>query len=187
LKKSSIYTGFGDKGKTSLASGATISKTNPHVEAYGTIDELNTWIGLLVTEMEETGIVALLHWIQHKLFAIGAYMATDTTLSVLRNENRITSEHIARIEQEIDAFDSELPALHAFVLPGGCRANALANVCRTVCRRAEREIVRLYETISGDENTLIFINRLSDLLFVVARYANFQKKVDEIIWDNTCK
>lgn len=186
MKKTSIYTGFGDTGMTSLVGSVPVSKTHPRVEAYGTIDELNSFIGLLLTEIEDTRIIAILRWVQQKMFAIGSCLATDTEQTTLKNECHITSGDIARIEQGIDLFDSELPELSAFVLPGGCPSNALANICRTVCRRAEREIVRLQETIFCHKNILIFINRLSDLLFVIARHENFRKKVDEIIWDKIC-
>ena len=211
MKKAAIYTGTGDQGMTSLVGGVKVAKTHQRLEAYGTIDELNSFIGLLLTEIDDERIIGLLQWVQHKLCSIGSCLATGTGQTKIKSETRITTENILQLEQGIDLFDSELPDLKAFVLPGGCRSAALAHVCRTVCRRAEREIYRLNETIPVsredsqdaeakkqemctlnetipvDENILVFINRLSDLLFVIARHESFEKKVEEICWNNICK
>ena len=170
MKKSVIYTGTGDKGTTSLVGGQRVSKASERIESYGTIDELNSFIGLLITAMEEGPDADFLSFVQHKLFNIGSYLATDQETTEIQVPSRVTEESVARIEREIDRLDAELPKMRAFILPGGCRSAALAHVCRTVCRRAEREIYRLVETaVPVEELVLKFINRLSDYLFVLAR------------------
>jgi cob(I)alamin adenosyltransferase len=186
MKKSYLYTGSGDKGTTSLVGGQRVSKTHPRLEAYGTIDELNSFIGLLMTEVETEEISDLLQFIQHKLFAIGACLATDTAAAAVKSASRIIPENIQRIEQSIDRLDSSLPKMTGFILPGGCRSAALAHVCRTICRRAERQIYRLTTESAVEEFVFFFMNRLSDLLFVIARNECVQKKGAEIIWDNAC-
>lgn len=189
MEKSKIYTGGGDKGKTSLVGGFRVSKTHPRLEAYGTIDELNSFVGLLRAEIEDDSTNELLLFIQSKLFTIGSYLATDPTKTEYKIESHITEDSIVRIEQAIDVLDSELPKMKAFVLPGGARSAALAHVCRTVCRRAERNIYRLVESdeVEIEEPVLIFMNRLSDFLFVLARKECLLKKGEEIFWNNTCK
>jgi cob(I)alamin adenosyltransferase len=186
MKKSIVYTGTGDKGMTSLVGGQRVAKTHPRLEAYGTIDELNAFLGLLMTDIDDTETLNLLQFIQHKLFSAGSCLATDTTHTSLKTESRITPENIQRLEQGIDRIDSELPGMTGFVLPGGCRSAALAHVCRTVCRRAERQIYHLAEDAHVDETILIFMNRISDLLFVIARSECLCKNRHEIIWDNAC-
>jgi ATP:cob(I)alamin adenosyltransferase len=166
----SLYTRLGDKGKTSLVGGVQESKTHQRLEAYGAIDELNSFIGLLRTEIVDTRKNELIQWVQHKLFSVGSCLATDTEQTKLKPECLITAENILRLEEGIDLFDSELPEMRTFILPGGCRSAALAHVCRTVCRRAEREIFRLNEIIPIHDCLLVFVNRLSDLLFVIARH-----------------
>ena len=165
MKKSIIYTGTGDKGTTSLVGGERVSKAHQRIESYGTVDELNSFIGLLITSLEEKADQDFLLFIQHKLFTIGSYLAT---------------------EREIDRLDNELPKMRNFILPGGSRPASLAHVCRTVCRRAERQIYRLAETIPVEEPVLVFINRLSDYLFVLARKECIRNNGKEIIWDYTC-
>lgn len=190
MKKSTIYTKTGDKGTTALVGGFRVSKTHPRLEAYGTIDELNAFIGLLNEEDDVTAdddIRELLLFIQSKLFTVGSYLATDPTRTDYKIESRITVDSIERLEQAIDLIDSGLPKMKTFVLPGGSRAAALAHVCRTVCRRAERAIYRLTETAEIEEPVLIFMNRMSDFLFVLARKLCILKKGEEIFWNNTCK
>jgi cob(I)alamin adenosyltransferase len=180
-KKISIYTGQGDHGMTSLVGGVRVSKTHPRLEAYGTIDELNSFIGLLITEIEDNRIIGLMQSVQQTLFTVSASLATDTEKTKLKPNSLITDEDIRQLEQGIDLLDDELPELKEFILPGGCRSAALAHVCRTVCRRAERAMCRLNESIPADESALIYINRLSDLLFIIARYENFRKNIAQII------
>lgn len=186
MKKSVIYTGTGDKGTTSLVGGQRVSKASERIESYGTIDELNSFIGLLMTAMEEGPDTEFLSFVQHKLFNIGSYLATDQETTEIQVPSRVSEESVERMEREIDRIDGELPKMKAFILPGGCRSAALAHVCRTVCRRAEREIYRLVETAPVEDLVLKFINRLSDYLFVLARKECIQHNGKEIIWDYTC-
>ena len=186
LKKSIIYTGTGDKGTTSLVGGQRVSKAHQRIESYGTIDELNSFIGLLISAIEGEEDKEFLSFIQHKLFTIGSYLATDQETTELKIESKVTPESISRIETEIDKIDGALPKLKAFVLPGGCRSASLAHVCRTVCRRAEREIYRLCENYPVEEPVLVFMNRLSDYFFVLARKECIQNNGKEIFWDYTC-
>ena len=185
MKKSIIYTGTGDKGTTSLV-GERVSKAHQRIESYGTVDELNSFIGLLITSLEEKADQDFLLFIQHKLFTIGSYLATDQENTELKVESKVMPETITRIEREIDRLDNELPKMRNFILPGGSRPASLAHVCRTVCRRAERQIYRLAETIPVEEPVLVFINRLSDYLFVLARKECIRNNGKEIIWDYTC-
>lgn len=186
MKKSIIYTGTGDKGTTSLVGGERVSKAHQRIESYGTVDELNSFIGLLITSLEEKADQDFLLFIQHKLFTIGSYLATNPESTELKIESKVMPETIIRIEREIDRLDNELPKMRNFILPGGSRSASLAHVCRTVCRRAERQIYRLAETIPVEEPVLIFINRLSDYLFVLARKECIRNNGKEIIWDYTC-
>jgi cob(I)alamin adenosyltransferase len=186
MKKSLLYTGGGDKGMTSLVGGQRVSKTHLRLEAYGTIDELNSFIGLLITEVKDEKDIDLLQFIQHKLFAVGSNLATETEHAALNPASRITAEHIRRLEAHIDLIDTDLPKMSGFVLPGGSRSAALAHVCRTVCRRAERQIYRLAAENPVEENVLVLMNRLSDLLFIMARSECIREKGSEIIWDNAC-
>jgi cob(I)alamin adenosyltransferase len=176
-KRKSIYTGQGDRGMTALVGGVRVTKTHPRLEAYGTIDELNSFIGLLIIEIEEEKIVGLMQSVQQTLFTISTFLATDTSKTTLRPHSLITNEHIRQLEQGIDVLDDELPELNEFIIPGGCHSAALAHVCRTVCRRAERAMYRLKESIQVDESSLIYINRLSDLLFVIARHEILRKNI----------
>ena len=189
MGKSKLYTGGGDKGKTSLVGGFRVSKTHPRIEAYGTVDELNSFIGLLIEEICDADNYTreLLLFIQSKLFTVGSYLATDPSKTEYKIESLITDDSIKRIEDTIDLIDSKLPKMTAFVLPGGSRSAALAHVCRTVCRRAERNIYQVAETNEVEESVLVFMNRLSDLLFVIARWECVLKKGEEIFWNNTCK
>lgn len=186
MTKSLIYTRTGDKGKTSLVGGQRVSKAHRRIESYGTIDELNSFIGLLMTSLEEQEDLDFLLFVQHRLFTIGSYLATDQATTELRIESKVTPECITKIEQEIDRIDESLPKMTNFVLPGGCRSASLAHVCRTVCRRAERRIYGLAEESEVEDLVLIFINRLSDYLFVMARKECLKNNGKEIIWDYTC-
>lgn len=145
MKKSIIYTGTGDKGETSLVGGKRVSKQDIRLESYGTIDELNAHIGFLRTllppNMHDDAHTLL--DIQHRLFSIGSYLATDTSDTALRDASRVYPEDIEQLEQRIDFLDSTLPPLRNFILPGGTTSSAQAHVCRTVCRRAERRHMRI--------------------------------------------
>ncbi|MDR2810695.1 MAG: cob(I)yrinic acid a,c-diamide adenosyltransferase [Tannerellaceae bacterium] len=186
MNKSVVYTRTGDSGTTSLVGGKRVTKTDTRIESYGTIDELNAFVGLLMTEINEKEDLDFLHFIQHKLFTVGSYLATDKESAELKIESKVTSESIVRIEREIDRIDGTLPRMKNFVLPGGCRSAALSHVCRTVCRRAERQIYRLHEIATIEEPALIFVNRLSDYFFVLARKECIKNNGEEIIWDYSC-
>ena len=187
MKKSLVYTKTGDKGTTSLVGGSRVSKTHIRLEAYGTIDELNSHLGWLHTYLLDESDRDFILGIQHKLFAIGSHLATDQENTELKVESKVMPETITRIEREIDRLDNELPKMRNFILPGGSRPASLAHVCRTVCRRAERQIYRLAEINSWLKNLSWFLlNRLSDYLFVLARKECIRNNGKEIIWDYTC-
>ena len=136
MKKSMIYTKTGDKGTTSLVGGTRVPKTHIRLEAYGTVDELNSYLGLLQTYLTDEEDKQIIFRVQNKLFSVGSYLATDQTQIDLRMESRIEDEDIRMLEQAIDVIDNELPPLNAFILPGGDRGAAVGHICRTVCRRA---------------------------------------------------
>lgn len=190
MKKSLIYTRTGDKGTTSLVGGVRVPKTHARLEAYGTMDELNAQIGYLISLMEDGEDKEMLKFVQHKLFTLGSYLATDTSKMNLGTESHILPEHVARLEQAIDETDASLPELRAFILPGGSLAASVCHICRTVCRRAERRILALEEMDEKceiDENVKQFVNRLSDYLFILSRKLNQLTRHDEIYWDKSCK
>ena len=178
-----IYTKTGDHGTTSLVGGERISKSCERIESYGTIDELNSYVGLLVTYCTDEMDKNMLQTIQNKLFVIGGYLATDTSKTAVRQSLILDEDNVKAIEAEIDRIDQLLPPLRVFILPGGSRAAALCNVCRTVCRRAERCIIRLMEAGAEiDDNVLSYVNRLSDYFFLLSRKLNADNKIEDIIW-----
>lgn len=190
MKKSNVYTRTGDDGTTSLVGGVRIPKHHIRLEAYGTIDELNAHIGMLVSMMDgESPQKEALRYAQHKLFAVGAYLATDQRQTDLHPDSHISAESIARLERIIDETDAGLPPLHRFVLPGGSCPAAVCHVCRTICRRAERRILQLEEEeqIEIDSKVKQFVNRLSDYLFVLSRQLNILTHTEEIFWDKGCE
>lgn len=187
MKKSMVYTKTGDTGMTSLVGGVRVSKTHPRLEAYGTIDELNSQIGLLITYISDMADRENLLEIQRKLFSVGSYLATDQDYKELRPQSIIYSEDVANLEHLIDEIDALLPPLKLFVLPGGSQAAAVCHVCRTVCRRAERCILSLAETVNIDSVLIAYINRLSDYFFVLSRRLNNLNGESEIIWRKSCK
>ena len=177
-----IYTRTGDRGTTRLASGAEVSKSHLRVEAYGAVDETNACLGM--ARLDATGALdAMLARIQNELFDLGADRATPAEAGETPGARlRIVESQVARLEAEIDAMNAEMPALTSFVLPGGTPAAAALHLARTVCRRAEREAVRLVEAGEIVEGPAMrYLNRLSDLLFVAARYAN-DKGAGEVLW-----
>lgn len=187
MKKSLVYTKTGDRGTTGLIGGTRIPKSHIRLEAYGTVDELNSNIGLLITYLNgEHDREFLLH-VQNKLFAVGSHLATDQEKVQLKDASIITLADIERMEREIDAMDEILPPLTAFVLPGGAPGAAVCHICRTVCRRAERRILALAETCQISPELLAYVNRLSDYLFVLSRKINFNEGKVEIFWNNSCK
>ena len=182
-----IYTKTGDKGTTSLVGGTRVSKTHIRLEAYGTVDELNANLGVLVSYLSDEEDRKLVCHIQDRLFTVGSNLATDLEKTELKCASIIHPEEIQRIEQEIDRLDTLLPPLRAFILPGGSRGASVCHVCRTVCRRAERRILALAEHYKVDSELLAYVNRLSDYLFVLSRKINLDEKKDEIFWDNSCR
>ncbi|MBE0526768.1 MAG: cob(I)yrinic acid a,c-diamide adenosyltransferase [Candidatus Thorarchaeota archaeon] len=172
-----IYTRAGDKGKTGLLSGEQIDKADPRVESYGTVDELGTFLGVAKVH-SSTRIAEYIHNIQLKLFLINAELATNPDSlesgDPLRNLERVTSTDVDFLEKIADELSEELPLLTNFVIPGGTKASAFLHVCRTVCRRAERRIVHLANSYPVNEDLIKYINRLSDLLFVMSRYENIE-------------
>jgi len=166
-----------------LAGGERVSKTNPRIEAYGTIDELNAFIACLLEEIDNEQDRRFLLKIQYNLFTLSSYLASEEGTTTCL----ITEEDVKEIESEMDEIDALLPSLKYFILPGGCKGNALAHVCRTVCRRAERNIFKIPGVDKMDKNSLQYINRLSDYFFLLSRKQNFLKNISEIIWENPCK
>lgn len=187
MRKSLVYTKTGDKGTTSLVGGTRVPKTHIRLEAYGTVDELNAHLGWLHSYLLEGSDREFILSVQHKLFTIGSHLATDREKIQLKEASIITQNDVERIEAEIDKLDEHLPELHGFIIPGGSRASAVCHVCRTICRRAERRILTLSETCTISPELLVYINRLSDYLFVLSRKINFDQQNGEIFWDNTCK
>lgn len=183
----SVITKRGDSGETDLMFGRRSPKTAPRIEAYGTVDELNSHLGWLHTYLQEESDRDFILSIQHKLFAIGSHLATDQEKMQLKPASIITPEHVESIEREIDKLDEQLPELCAFIIPGGSRGAAVCHVCRTICRRAERRILALSETCTISPEVLAFVNRLSDYLFVLSRKINFDEQNNEIFWDNSWK
>ena len=176
-----LYTRTGDSGETSLFDGTRVSKHDPRVVAYGEVDELNAWLGFVRASEIDADIDAELVQIQRDLFALGAQLADPAD----KIANRVTKaalgdEDVTRLEQLIDRLETEVPPLRRFILAGGTPAGAALHVARTVCRRAERRIVSL--TPSTDPVLLQYVNRLSDLLFVLARAVNCRAGAPETEW-----
>jgi cob(I)alamin adenosyltransferase len=174
-----IYTGAGDKGKTSLFSGERVTKADPRIEAYGDLDELNSILGALSAHLSaEEELATELQQIQCDLFQGGAWLATNPDSAAMGALKEISAEQIAFLEKAIDRFEKELPALKSFILPGGHITAAWAHVARTVCRRCERKVVPLLGKMAKGkaaepyQRLLVYLNRLSDYLFMLARQCN---------------
>ena len=178
-----IYTKTGDKGETGLFGGERVSKNSLRIEAYGTIDELNAFIGLAVIEVSDRSVKYLLQKIQNWLFSIGADLATpDNEKTKKLNIFRTPEQYYLYIEKEIDKYESKLDKLRNFILPGGTKGAALLHICRTITRRAERLVVALNSTVKIGNNIIIYLNRLSDLFFVLARFDNTVTGTPDIEW-----
>ena len=184
MKKSKIYTRGGDAGTTSLIGGDRVKKCSLRLETYGTVDELSAHLGLLHSMVEAPD--SLIPWIQSRLFDMGTHLAMPCYEDGKVPPCTIGEKEVQCLENQIDELDAQLPPLHAFILPGGTMAAAQCHVCRTVCRRAERLIIALAEEAPVCPFVVTFINRLSDFLFVYARYINKMEGVDEISWKNDC-
>ncbi len=176
-----IYTKFGDTGETALYGGTRIPKDALQIEALGTVDELNAYIGYVGTFIEDTDIADLLECIQNHLFSLGADLATPAS-HTKSSEMQISADFTMEMEKAIDTFSDELPPLTKFILPGGGTAGAVLHVARAVCRRSERCVVRLTREVEVNPEIIRFLNRLSDLLFVMARVVNHRSQMSEPIW-----
>lgn len=177
-----IYTRTGDDGTTGLIGGTRVKKYNIRLEAYGTVDELNSYIGLIRSLMKDYPCDAVLEKIQIKLFVIGANLATEIAGEMIKQQVPCRESDIQFLENEMDRMIEVLPPLNHFILPGGSQANAFCHVARTVCRRAERRIVELSEKSEVDTILIKYINRLSDYLFVLSRKISMDLKTPEILW-----
>lgn len=171
---------------TSLFGGRKVSKDALRIDAYGAVDELNSMIGLIRSFKPHSSIDMVLHSIQNDLFVVGADLATPIGIKKL-TVMRIQKSHVTALEKTIDSLDAKLPALKTFVLPGGSTNASLLHFARTICRRAERRIVQLSRKENIGESITSYMNRLSDLLFVLARYSNFIEQHDEILWTSSRK
>lgn len=178
-----IYTKTGDKGTTSLIGGERVPKCCDRLESYGTIDELNSHIGVLETYCKDKQDKDFLTTVQNTLFVVGGYLATDNSNHAVMESTTVTEEMVRSVETEIDRLQEIVPPLKYFVLPGGSRPAAYAHVCRTVCRRAERCILRLCSNnIVVDEKVIAYINRLSDYFFALSRKLNVDEGVEDVAW-----
>ena len=187
MKITKVYTRTGDTGMTDLVGGVRIKKCDVRLEAYGTVDELSSHLGLLVSMMDDCEDRQLLLRIQNDLFNVGTHLATDQSQTPLYDSAKLPEGEVERLEKAIDRINDELPGFQGFVLPGGTQAAAQCHVCRTVCRRAERRIDELMEEAAVGADSIKFINRLSDYLFVLAKKINFNTGHSEIIWQNVCR
>jgi cob(I)alamin adenosyltransferase len=189
LELNKIYTRQGDAGETRLVGGQTAPKDHPRLECYGTVDELNAFVGmaaltaqgLSAREPRLRPLAEVLRRVQHELFNLGSILAT-LPVDVGPQQPRVTDADVAQLEREIDSQNSELPPLSSFVLPGGSRLNVELHACRTICRRAERLLVRLSHTEDVAPEALRYLNRLSDAFFVWGRSVNKLLGVEEILW-----
>ena len=185
-----IYTRQGDAGETRLASGQRIPKSSPRLECFGTVDELNAFVGMAGFSAEELAardeklqpLAGILRRVQHELFNLGSILATLPE-DVQPGQPRITDAEIERLEREIDQMRANLPQLRSFVLAGGCRLNAELHACRTVCRRAERLVVGLAAGEQVPAQVLQYLNRLGDAFFVWSRWTNHALGASEVLWD----
>ncbi len=185
-----VYTRRGDAGQTHLAGGQRVAKDSRRIEAYGTVDELNSWVGLARASVVEAGashprlgeLAAILLRVQHELFNLGSLLATLPE-DLHPRQARITEEDVKRLEEEIDAMNGALEPLRSFVLPGGSHLNAELHLARTVCRRAERACVGLAREEAVPAEALRYLNRLGDALFVWSRWASFVTQTPETLWE----
>ena len=177
-----IYTKTGDRGDTRLFDGTKVRKYDDRIEAYGAIDELNSFIGATSTFLQDPALKVMLAEIQKDLFSVGAQLADPGFRDQSRAKFQLDPGRIAALENAIDSFETELPPLRQFILAGGGHGGALLHVARTVCRRAERRVVSLSEKVEIHPNVIVYLNRLSDFLFVIARLVNHREGKQEILW-----
>lgn len=183
-----IYTKTGDTGTTALFGGTRVSKHHIRIESYGTVDELNSYLGLIRDQNMDSHYKDILITIQDKLFTVGAILATDPEKSILKNGQerlnipKISNKDIELLELEIDTMNESLPPMTHFVLPGGHQTVSFCHIARCVCRRAERLTSALNDSEPAEPYTLVYLNRLSDYLFVLARKLTYDLQADEIKW-----
>jgi cob(I)alamin adenosyltransferase len=179
VRLTKIYTRGGDAGETSLGDGTRVSKRDPRIAAFGTVDELNAALGVALAGECPEPIADVLLRVQNELFDLGA----DLSVPVEREGRlRVTQEQVDALERDCDAFNADLPELTSFVLPGGTEAASRLHVARTICRRAERDALAAAESVGVDPLALVYLNRLSDLLFILSRTANALAGRDEPLW-----
>lgn len=174
-----IYTRGGDRGETSLFGGARVPKDDLRIEAYGTVDELSSFLGVVRAADPPAAVATEIALVQHDLFEIGAHLASPGTSRF----TGVDPSRIEALERSIDTFEAALPPLTSFILPGGSTAAAHLHVARTVCRRAERRVVSLRAEDAASVSTVTYLNRLSDWLFVAARFANHEAGAAEVKWE----
>ncbi len=183
-----VYTKTGDKGTTALFGGTRVPKYHLRIESYGTVDELNSYIGLIRDQEMNPHYKEVLVEIQDRLFTVGAILATDPEKAILKNGKerlnipKISEEDVAYLEREIDTMETDLPPMTHFVLPGGHTTVSYCHIARCICRRAERLATHLNDTEPTDMMVLKYLNRLSDYLFVLARKLSFDLKAEEVKW-----
>lgn len=179
-----IYTKTGDKGETHLAGGQRVGKDSLRIECYGTVDELNAFVGMACLSAQERipELAGILRRVQHELFNLGSILATKPE-DVHPKQARITAAEIEQLEREIDGMNADLPPLRSFVLPGGSRLNTELHACRTICRRAERIAVRLSREEPIPPEAVQYLNRLGDAFFVWSRWVNHMLGVAEVLWE----
>lgn len=182
-----IYTKTGDMGQTSLVGGTRISKTDIRLEAYGTVDELNSFVGFLAAGLTDEDTIIFLNEIQNRLFDLGAELATDKTNTNTPSDTSVFTETAETLEKKIDMITGTLPPLRQFVLPGGNESAARCHLCRTIARRAERLMWEVKASHPVDDACLIFINRLSDFFFILARKFENIEGNKEIFWKSHCR
>lgn len=188
MKKAKVYTRTGDQGKTGLVSGNRISKGDARIDLYGELDELNSRVGVgasyLALDVEFKQVLNFLHHIQSAIFDLGSNLACEVENRKKYNLPQISDEYIAEMEHEIDRMDHELAPLKSFILPGGSLTSSAFHVCRTGARNVERKLIQYHEQTQEElpQNAAIFLNRLSDYFFILARYVNKMKNIEEIEW-----
>lgn len=180
-----LYTRSGDEGTTALFGGGRVPKDSPRVEAYGCVDELNSALGVAASFIEDEALARVLARIQNELFNIGSELASESGQGKAAEAGRLFTDEeakIAALEKLIDQYDARVEPLNTFILPSGSHGGALLHLCRTVCRRAERAVVTLAREEPVNPAVIAYLNRLSDLLFVFARYANKVGDCEETVW-----
>lgn len=181
-KKSNLYTKTGDRGTTSLTGGQRVKKSDLRLDCYGTVDELNSFLGLLSSRPMPAADKELLQSIQNSLFVVGSYLATAAEDADIKARFAVKLEDVRLLEKAVDRLDAEVPPMSGFILPAGGETAAMAHVCRTICRRLERLLFAFNEIEPVEGHLFAYINRLSDLLFAMARSACHREGYEEVLW-----